>query len=97
MRYLVIDAVLHGTGIRDYYAGGYIDPADLKLSIGLVKRLNDWLLLYENEHYNSFSDKKVIENLDCEGKNIAHVIKEELADVKIDYFSAAKMVKEQVI
>lgn len=97
MRYLVIDAVLHGTGIRDYYEGGYIEPENLELSSDLIKRLNDWLLLYENEHYNGFSDKKLINDLDCEGRNIAYVIKEELDDVKIDYFSAAKMVKEHVL
>jgi hypothetical protein len=93
MKYLVIDAALHGTGIRDYFAGGYIEPESLKLSSGLIKRLNDWSLLYEDEHYNGFSNKKLIDDLDCEGKNIAYVIKEELSDVKIDYFSAVKMLK----
>ena len=33
MKYLVIDAALSGTGIRDKYEGGYIDPDDLGLSL----------------------------------------------------------------
>lgn len=97
MKYLVIDAALHGTGIRDYYAGGYIDPENLNINSDLVAKLNDWLFRYENEHYNGFLDKKIIEELDFEGKNIARILKDELVDVKIDYFSAATMIKESIL
>ena len=32
MKYLVVDGGLSGTGIRDKYDGGYINPADLGLN-----------------------------------------------------------------
>jgi hypothetical protein len=32
MKYLIVDAELSGTGVRDKYLGGYIDPEDLALS-----------------------------------------------------------------
>lgn len=97
MRYIIVDAALHGTGIRDYYGGGYIEPERLNLDSGLIKRVNDWLIRYENEHYNGFSNKKLVEDLDCEGISIARIIKDVLSDVKIDYFSTAKMIKEEIV
>lgn len=96
MKYLVIDGLLHGTGVRDYYEGGYIYPEDLGLSSDLIKKLNDWLLRYEEEHYNGFSDIKLVDHLDIEGKDIAHAIKQELLEVKVDYYSAGKMTKVHV-
>lgn len=97
MKYLVIDAALHGTGIRDYYGGGYINPESLNVNSELMKKLNDWLLRYEDEHYNGFLNNNLIEELDFEGKEIARALKEELLDAKIDYFSAAKMIKEHIV
>jgi hypothetical protein len=60
MKYLIIDASLNGTGIRDYYNGGYINPKDLKMSITIVKRLREWLHKYADEHYNGFTDNECI-------------------------------------
>jgi hypothetical protein len=94
MKYLIIDAELSGTGIRNYYQGGYIIPEDLDLSVDTRDRLKEWLLKYENEHYNGFKDETLIDELDQEGKEIARVIKCEIADVKIQYFSSARMTKE---
>lgn len=94
MRYLVIDASLSGTGIRNKYEGGYVSPNDLGLSQNIIDRLNKWLLKYENEHYNGFSDNQIVDELDNEGKEIALMIKKELVDVKLEYFSDAKMVVE---
>ena len=96
MRYLVIDASLNGTGIRDYYEGGYIAPADLCLSDETIKKLKDWLIKYENEHYNGFEDDGLIDELDKEGKEIALIIKNEISDVKVEYFSHARTTKEIV-
>jgi hypothetical protein len=96
MRYLVIDASLSGTGIRDKYEGGYISPDDLGLSSEILGRLNQWLSKYENEHYNGFTDKCVIDELDREGKEIALMIKSELLEVKLEYFSDARMTTEIV-
>ncbi len=36
MRYLIVDASLHGTGIRDEYEGGYLTPASLGISSELA-------------------------------------------------------------
>jgi len=96
MKYLIIDAALSGTGIRDKYEGGYIDPEDLDLSLATKQRLNEWLSKYENEHYNSFNDGNIINELDLEGKEIALMIKSELSEVKIEYFSNARLKDEMI-
>jgi len=94
MRYLVIDAVLNGTGIRKKYEGDYITPKELNLSLEITQRLNEWLQKYWEEHYQGFACDSVINKLDCEGKEIARKIKNEVSDVKIEYFSEAKMINE---
>jgi hypothetical protein len=43
MKYLVVDASLNSTGIRDKYEGEYISPEGLKLSHSTINRLNKWL------------------------------------------------------
>ncbi len=96
MRYLVVDAVLHSTGVRDYYAGGYVELDSLELNDELIKEINEWLLKYENEHYNSFKNTVLIEQLDKEGKEIASILKNQLDEVKVDYYSAAKLTKESI-
>lgn len=91
MRYLIIDASLNGTGIRDKYEGGYISPDDLLISRATKDRLNQWLTKYENEHYKEFTNDFIVAELDEEGKEIALKIKSELSDAKLEYFSDAKM------
>ncbi|OJX31053.1 MAG: hypothetical protein BGO86_01325, partial [Chryseobacterium sp. 36-9] len=80
----------------DSYKGGYIDPKDLCLNPNIIKQINDWLIKYENEHYNGYSNQKLINDLDNEGKEIALKIKKELLEVKIEYFSDARMTKEMI-
>ena len=94
MRYLVIDACLNGTGIRDEYEGGYISLNELDLSPEIVNSINRWLLCYENEHYNGYINDILINELDNDGRKIASQIKKELGDVKISYYSDAKLTKE---
>ncbi len=89
MKHLVVDACLNGTGIRDYYEGGYIDPESLNISTELLNKLNKWLKEYENEHFKGYYDKKIVNKLDKEGKNIAIRIKKELSEVKVQYYSDA--------
>ena len=55
MKYIVIDALLNGTGIRDKYEGGYIEPCSLGLSSATIIRLNDWLSEYWKEHEDTFA------------------------------------------
>jgi len=54
------------------------------------------LLKYENEHYDSFENLSMINALDSEGMEIAGIIKKQLSEVKIDYYSAAKMIKVSI-
>lgn len=96
MRYLVVDGSLSGSGIRDQYEGGYLDPEELSLSTEVIERLNKWLSKYANEKYNGYSNESFIDELDREGKEIAASIKHELNDVKLQYFSDARLTKELV-
>lgn len=97
MKYLTVDGELHGTGIRDYYNGGFINPEDLHLNATTIKRMQQWLLRYENEHYGGYVNDEIIKKLDSEGKEIALTIKNELLDVKVEYFSAARMTRELIL
>ena len=96
MKYLVIDAALSGTGIRDKYEGGFLAIEGLGISCGTMDRLNQWLSNYENGRCNGFADDQIIDELDREGKNIALAVKNELSEVKIEYFSDARMTSEMV-
>lgn len=91
IEYIVVDGELNGTGVRDYYEGGYIDPLLLNLSEILRIKQSEWLLRYENEHYHEFSNEHEVEALDKEGLEIAQKIKKELSDRKVHYYSAAKL------
>jgi len=88
--YLIVDASLNGTGIRDKYNGGYVDPDELPLSAATKERLKEWVLNYAKHQYHGFSDDKITTELDSEGKQIALAIKSELLDIKIEYFSNAR-------
>lgn len=96
MKYLVIDACLNGSGIRDEYEGGYIDPTTLGLSSDVIDCLKKWLLAYEEEHYNGYSNDILIDRLDNEGKKIALKIKREIGNMKISYYSDARQTKELI-
>ncbi|PSL17645.1 hypothetical protein [Dyadobacter jiangsuensis] len=93
MKYLIIDASLTGTGIRDQYNGGFIEVTDLQLSTNLINLIKSWLARYGVEHYNGFIDDSIIDNLDSEGKAIAKKVKDELVDAKVEYFSDARLTR----
>lgn len=96
MKYLIVDASLNGTGIRDEYNGGFVSPESIGLSQILIQKLNDWLYLYAKEIYTGYNDMSNIKLLDDNGLSIAMEIKNELRDVKISYFSDATMKKTMV-
>ena len=96
MNYLIIDASLSGTGIRNKYEGGYITPEELGLSSETINRLKEWLSKYEQEHYNGYVNNSIIDELDQEGKEIASLIKNELSEVKLEYCSDARMTNEMI-
>ena len=91
MKYLTIDGDLSGTGIRNSINGDFININELELSCLLRKKIQDWLESYEREHYFQFQDKEKINTLDLEGIKISKLIRKEIPDSKIEYFSAAKM------
>jgi hypothetical protein len=97
MKYLMIDAEQDSTGIRDYYEGEYLSPEDLHLSPTTTKWIAEWLLRYENQRRKSYVDNQVIEELDREGKEIALTVKRELLDVKIGYYSDARMTQDLIL
>jgi hypothetical protein len=88
---LIVDGMLSGTGIRDAYAGGYVEPDRVGLSPDLVKRIVKWLADYEAAHYYQFKDMAENERLDQEGIAITRQTREELPGTQVDYFSNAKM------
>ena len=96
MKYLVVDAFLSGTGVRDYYNSGYIEPESLHLSDATIDKLKDWLSRYASEFYSGYKNDEVVNELDREGKEIAFLIKNELVNVKIDYCSDARMKVERL-
>jgi len=96
MRYLVIDGELSGTGIRDKYNGGYISPVDIGLNNTITNWISEWLLRYENAHYNEFADKIIVDELDKEGKKIAITMKNQFPEIDFEYFSAARMKSERI-
>lgn len=90
MKYLIIDAKVGETGIRDKYTGGYLSPEELGLSPDTCELLQSWLLKYETEYFNGYIHETLIAALDNEGKEIASRIKNELKEVKLEYYSDAR-------
>ncbi len=89
VRYMVFDGQLEGTGLRDYYEGGYIEPRSLGLSPDLVKKISDWVSNYQNTLLRQFYDEEEVRTLDKEGIELIHLIKEQYPERKINYYSAA--------
>jgi hypothetical protein len=97
MRYLTVDGMLSGTGIRNTISGGYVDPHDVGLSTSLVGRIEKWLVEYEAAHHHQFMDKAENERLDQVGAAITRQILEELPRMKVEYFSNAEMRKIAIV
>lgn len=91
MKYLIVDGMLSGTGVRDAVEGGYVDLATLGLSVELTNDLNSWLARYENAHYSQFRNKDEVSELDNEGLDLSKRLRGELVDSKVEYFSNAMM------
>lgn len=95
MKYLVVDGMLNGTGIRDKYEGGYISVDALHLPRELRERITTWLKKYEQEHYNGYLDIAKVNELDAVGIKIAEDIKS-ITKYKITYFSNATGIEKQL-
>jgi len=87
--YLVVDGMINGTGVRNYYEGGYIELSELNLSIDFSKEIEIWLEKYWEAFYNEYNDNSLIDELDNEGLSIAQKIQKEV-NCKVLYYSDAK-------
>ena len=93
MRYLTVDGMLSGTGIRDSLTGKYLDPSEVRFPSELVRRIEKWTIDYETAHYSQFNDEAENQRLDQEGIEIARQAQSQLPEMKIEYFSNAQMKK----
>jgi hypothetical protein len=93
MRYLTVDGMLSGTGIRDSLTGKYLDPSEVGFSPELIRRIEKWLIDYETAHYRQFDDEAENQRLDQEGIEIARQAQSRLPEMKVEYFSNAQMKK----
>jgi len=91
MRYLVVDGMLSGTGVRDAIEGGYLDLCGLGISSDIAKEVSRWQARYEHAHFVQFADVVEVAFLDAQGLSICERLMDELPDAKIGYFSAAEM------
>jgi hypothetical protein len=96
-KYIVVDALLNETGIRDEYTGIYFEPASLGLSSQLQVEIAEWLERYQESHFKGYPDDQAIEQLDEWGERIAHSVKKELIDSKVSYYSDARSTKKRLI
>ena len=93
MRYLIVDGMLSGTGVRDAIGGGYVVLAELGLSPNFLETITSWLARYETAHYRQFNDPHEVAALDDAGLALCDRLIQELPRSKIGYFSAARMEK----
>ncbi len=93
MKYLIVDGMISGTGLRDAVDGGYLELTELCISKELRRKLSNWHYRYQKAHYTKFEDKAMVANLDAEGIEITKLLCDEVSGVKIAYFSAAEMKK----
>ena len=93
MRYLTVDGMLSGTGIRDSLTGKYLDPSEVGFPSELVRRIEKWIIDYETAHYSQFNDEAENQRLDQEGIEIARQAQSQLPEMKVEYFSNADLKK----
>jgi hypothetical protein len=93
MRYLTIDGMLSGTGVRNPLIGEYLDPKEAGFSPEIVRRIEKWVIGYEAAHYRQFNDEAENQRLDQEGIEIARQAQSQLPEMKVEYFSNVQMKK----
>lgn len=89
--YLIVDAYLNGTGVRDKYNEGYLDLEHLNISTELVSEIKNWLSTYWEEYYRGYNDSARLRELDKIGKALALRLQRELPHAKVEYFSDVEM------
>ena len=89
MLYLKVDGEMSGTGIRNSVDGEFLTAKELGLSLALQKQIDDWVKCYTDCHYENYSDKGKVTELDREGLEICGKIQESKPDIKVGYYSSA--------
>jgi hypothetical protein len=95
-KYLIVDGMVSGTGIRNQYESEYIEPKSLGLSADVIEKLNKWHERYKQEFYNNYADKIKVQKLDEEGIKISEDIFNELENCKMSYFSDAELKTQKI-
>ena len=85
-RYLVVDGMLNGTGIRNLYNGGYLSSKEIGISENLTTRIEKWLKEYEIATFSDFDCEETVLKLDEEGIIIAKLLQAELPESKYKVF-----------
>ena len=96
MRYLTVDGMMSGTGVRDSVAGGYLWPSNLELSPALASRISEWLREYAVAHFDGYRDRERVASLDEEGLKICAAVRDEVPASKVEYYSDALMRRQLV-
>ena len=87
-RYIGIDGSWHGTGLYNSLDRSELDINDLGLSAQFLKDFSDWLEQYKICDEDRGGDKlDRIAQLDLQGMEFCHRLKEELPGCKVQYFS----------
>lgn len=90
MKYLTVDGMGFGTGVRDTYEGGYIELDALGITQRLQKDIRTWLSRYEAAFFAGFRDRGTVTALDEAGVQIAKRLSDELPHSKVTYYSDAR-------
>ncbi len=90
MRYLVVDAMMSGTGIRGAFQGGYLGLSELGLSPGLIDDFARWLAKYDLARSRQYGNTRENRRLDTAGIELCKRVMVEIPDSKVEYFSDAQ-------
>jgi hypothetical protein len=86
MRYLLVDGMLSGTGVRDAIGGGYVDLAELGLLPNVVQLITGWLARYETAHYRQFDEPQEVQALDEIGLELCDRLARNFRETRLDTF-----------
>lgn len=87
MRYLVVNGLMSGTGIKDPHSEIDPSPQELGLSSHVISLIEQWLKRYADAMMDGYKNKKENERLDQEGIEIARAVRSELLETKVEYYS----------
>ncbi|MEP3893167.1 MAG: hypothetical protein ABJN52_04130 [Litorimonas sp.] len=93
MKYLTVDAMPTGTGVRDSLGGGFYSLEELNVPSYLIEEFATWIANYKMVIQSATPKAIDIEQLDRVGLGLCRKLSSELSDVKVEYFSEGKSEK----